>query len=47
MAPTKQKQDNADNQQIYAGRQVTYEFGGPIGAGALMIWSHLNLIYFW
>lgn len=23
------------------------EFGGPIGVSALMIWSHLNLIYFW
>lgn len=24
-----------------------YEFGGPIGVTALMIWSHYILIYFW
>ena len=24
-----------------------YEFGGPIGATALMIWSHYILLYFW
>ena len=24
-----------------------YEFGGPIGASALMIWSHYILLYFW
>eukprot|EP01036_Dinobryon_divergens_P024122 gene24122-32539_t len=24
-----------------------YEFGGPVGAGALMIWSHYILLYFW
>jgi delta24(24(1))-sterol reductase len=24
-----------------------YEFGGPIGVSALMIWSHYILIYFW
>ncbi len=23
------------------------EFGGPIGVGALMIWSHYILLYFW
>lgn len=26
---------------------VLSEFGGPIGCGALMIWSHCVLIYFW
>lgn len=24
-----------------------YEFGGPIGVLALMIWSHYILFYFW
>lgn len=28
-------------------RKEQLEFGGPIGVSALMIWSHLNLIYFW
>lgn len=24
-----------------------YEFGGPVGVFALMIWSHYILFYFW
>lgn len=24
-----------------------YEFGGPIGVTALMLWSHYILLYFW
>ena len=24
-----------------------YEFGGPVGVTALMIWSHYILLYFW
>ncbi len=31
----------------YAGRKIEYEFGGPIGVTALMIWSHYILFYFW
>jgi hypothetical protein len=31
----------------YGGRKAEYEFGGPVGATALIVWSHLNLIYFW
>jgi len=27
--------------------KIEYEFGGPIGATALMIWSHYILLYFW
>jgi hypothetical protein len=37
------------NRQNYGQihQKDAYEFGGPIGVTALMIWSHLNLIYFW
>jgi hypothetical protein len=31
----------------YGEKNQEYEFGGPIGAAALMIWSHCNLFYFW
>jgi hypothetical protein len=31
----------------YGGRKIEYEFGGTLGVSALMIWSHLNLFYFW
>ncbi len=24
-----------------------YEFGGPVGVLALMIWSHYIVLYFW
>jgi hypothetical protein len=24
-----------------------FEFGGPIGVSALMIWSHYIVLYFW
>ncbi len=24
-----------------------YEFGGPVGVVALMIWSHYIVLYFW
>jgi hypothetical protein len=27
--------------------QQEFEFGGPIGVTALMIWSHYILFYFW
>lgn len=27
--------------------KIEWEFGGPVGVLALMIWSHLNLFYFW
>mmetsp|Transcript_10538 Transcript_10538/g.15842 ORF Transcript_10538/g.15842 Transcript_10538/m.15842 type:complete len:468 (+) Transcript_10538:101-1504(+) len=30
-----------------AAKKDSYEFGGPIGAGALMVWSHYILLYFW
>ena len=34
----------------YAGINTAesgYEFGGPIGVTALMLWSHYILLYFW
>eukprot|EP01038_Epipyxis_sp_PR26KG_P009191 gene9191-12396_t len=44
---------STDN-KIYGGigtsksdKKVEYEFGGPIGVLALMIWSHYILFYFW
>ena len=29
------------------GKDVEYEFGGPWGVLALMLWSHYILFYFW
>lgn len=41
----------AEEENKYNGRTVQtateFEFGGPIGVTALMIWSHYILIYFW
>jgi hypothetical protein len=34
-------------EEHYGGRKIEYEFGGPIGVTALMIWSHYILFYFW
>lgn len=31
----------------YEAKQAEYEFGGPIGVSALMIWSHYIVFYFW
>ena len=29
------------------GKEAEYEFGGPWGVAALMLWSHYILFYFW
>lgn len=44
MAGDKKTATDATN---YGGRNAEYEFGGPWGVLALMIWSHYILIYFW
>lgn len=35
------------NPQKHGGGEIEWEFGGPIGVTALMIWSHYILLYFW
>lgn len=42
---TKQKEDAANYGMVK--KLDNYEFGGPIGVLALMIWSHYILFYFW
>lgn len=37
-----------ESSQSYTGiKNESFEFGGPWGVLALMIWSHCNLFYFW
>lgn len=47
VAQTSENEKSGDAKTLYAGRTVEYEFGGPNGALALMVWSHCNLVYFW
>ena len=35
------------NRMSTGNKLVKYEFGGPLGAMFLMIWSHYILIYLW
>jgi hypothetical protein len=44
---TKKDETCASTDSKYGGRKAEFEFGGPVGAAALIVWSHLNLIYFW
>ena len=49
-APAASPKSAKKEQTVYAGitnKTQNYEFGGPIGVTALMIWSHYILIYFW
>lgn len=39
--------NEASNYIKTAHKEEDYEFGGPIGVTALIIWSHYILIYFW
>jgi len=39
--------NEASNYSQSAHKEEDYEFGGPIGVTALIIWSHYILIYFW
>jgi hypothetical protein len=42
------KNDGCKEDQIYDKvMKHKYEFGGPFGVLALMIWSHYILFYFW
>lgn len=38
-----------ENKTVYGQikKKDDLEFGGPVGVTALIVWSHLNLIYFW
>jgi hypothetical protein len=49
MAAVSAEKKEGNNDVIYGVVKVKedLEFGGPVGVTALMIWSHLNLIYFW
>lgn len=46
---TPSKEDKKTDEVIYnkVVNKHEYEFGGPIGVLALMIWSHYILFYFW
>lgn len=43
MAPKKVVQEGVKEQS----KKEALEFGGPVGASALMIWSHYIVVYFW
>ena len=43
VAPT----EDGSNYTKSAHKVEDYEFGGPIGVTALIIWSHYILFYFW
>ena len=45
--PSNEVEKKSEGNTLYAGRTVEYEFGGPMGALGLMVWSHCNLVYFW
>lgn len=40
-------QTEASNYAKSSHKEEDWEFGGPVGATALMVWSHYILIYFW
>ncbi len=54
-AKSKGKKEESNNHDVsstagYTGIKhsaQSFEFGGPIGVTALMIWSHYIIFYFW